>query len=216
MKFFTELSFSYVDIVVLAALTFGVFQGRKRGLSGELLNVLKWIAIVGVGGITYLPVAQYVRGYFPSLTPLAGNITVYVGLGLILALLFGAIQRSLGERLSGSDAFGAAEFYFGMMAGVVRVACVLVAAMSLINAREYSRVEVQAREKAQEENFGSIRFFRWYSVQSDVFEGSLTGRAVKTYLAPLLISPVSPGGSQPNKSKSKRDGGKRFNEVLDP
>lgn len=216
MKFFTELSFSWVDITVAAVLVFGVFQGRKRGLSGELLNVIKWIAIVGIGGFAYRPVSQFVASSIPGINPVTSNISVYIGLGVTLAGVFGAIHRSLGERLEGSDAFGAAEFYFGMMAGFVRAACVVIAAMAIINAREYTRMEVQAREKAQEDNFGSIRFFRWYSVQADVFQSSLSGKAVKAYLSPLLISPSAGGDDSPTKAAPKKSKGAKFNEVLDP
>ncbi|MBI1841870.1 MAG: CvpA family protein [Verrucomicrobia bacterium] len=216
MKYLTDLSISWVDLTMLGALGFGVFQGRKRGISGELLDVIRWIATILIAAFVYQPLSRYFCWVIPGLNPLTASLSVYVGTILTLALVFGALKRSYGEKLLSSDTFGAAEYYLGMIAGVIRMSCVLIAAMALLNAPEYTRMEVQAREKAQEDNFGSIRFFRLYSLQADVFQGSFIGRATHESLGVLLISPNSDKDAGSSRRSSSKTKGKRRNEILDP
>ena len=45
----------WVDLLVVILLTVGVLRGRKRGMSEELLDVIKWTLIVLVAGLLYEP-----------------------------------------------------------------------------------------------------------------------------------------------------------------
>lgn len=215
MKYLTELSVSWIDLLILGALALGVFQGRKRGISGELLDLVRWIATILIAAFAYPPLTHYFCWLIPGLTPLTASVSVYIGIILLLTLTFGALKRSIGDRLKESDRFGGAEYYLGMIAGALRMACVVIAALALLNAPEYTKTEVQAREKSQEDNFGSIRFFRLYSVQADAFQESFVGRAAHEFLGVLLISPSSDNASSPAR-KSGKSKTKRRNEILDP
>jgi len=49
-KYFEYLHFGWIDVLVLIALLVGFTRGRKRGMSVELLDVLKWLLVVLVAG----------------------------------------------------------------------------------------------------------------------------------------------------------------------
>jgi uncharacterized membrane protein required for colicin V production len=216
MKYLQDLTVPWVDLLVLVLLIVGVFRGRKNGLSSEFLDVIKWVLIVAVGGLFHRALARYVGTFWPGLSPLGAYVLCYIAIGLVIAMVFASIKRAVGEKISEKDVFGIAEFYVGMLAGAVRFGCIILACMALLHARQYTQAEITASEKAQDDNFGSIRFFRLYRLQGDVFNASYSGRAVGTFLEPLLIPSTPPGGgtlSQPETAARIRE--RRVNEVLD-
>ena len=216
IDYLTKLTLSYVDLVVLAAIGIGWFQGRKRGIQGESIDLVSWILIVLVAGLGYQSLTRYLCWIIPGLSRLVGYLISYVAIVIVFLLVAGSLKRALSEKLLNSNAFGGAEYYLGMMAGSVRMACVVVVALSLLNAREYTPVEVQARERMQEQNFGSIRFFRLYSLQADVFGGSFCGTHLKTYLPSLLIEATHPSASADSPKEPARAKSARRNPRLDP
>jgi hypothetical protein len=97
----------------------------------------------------------------------------------------------VGDKLVGSDTFGNAEYYMGMMAGMFRYACIILVGMAFLNARYYSPAEVQAKSKYQQDNFGSSFFLTLPDLQKEVFVNSLTGRMAHDYLSVALIRPTA-------------------------
>jgi hypothetical protein len=79
-----------------------------------------------------------------------------------------------------------------MASGLVRFSCILLAALALLNARYFSPTEVKAREKYDNDVYGSSFFPTLHSVQSTVFDRSLTGPWIKENLGFLLIKPTEP------------------------
>ncbi|HAM71964.1 MAG TPA: hypothetical protein DCM86_10010 [Verrucomicrobiales bacterium] len=213
-KFLTDLTIPWVDVLVGVLLVVGVFRGRKNGLSNELLDVIKWVLIVVAGGFLHKPLTRWATTYWTSLSPLGGYIISYLFIGSVIAMTFSSIKRAIGEKISDKDAFGIAEFYAGMVAGLVRFACVILACMSLVHARLYTPAEIQKSEKAQDDNFGSIRFFRLYRLQADVFQNSFSGRAVESFLDPILIPATPPGTSVQAPESQAHAREKRWNEIL--
>ena len=124
--------------------------------------------------------------------PLSCYLLAYVGGGLLLLLLFAGIKHALGGKLVGSDIFGRSEYYLGMVSGLVRFSCMLVAALALLNARYFSPIEVRAMEKFQDDVYGSNFFPTLHSLQATVFDKSLTGPWIKRNLGFLLITPTEP------------------------
>ena len=53
------LSLSWVDLAVALLLGVGLWRGRKRGLSEELLDIIKWTLIVLVAGLLYEPGGRF-------------------------------------------------------------------------------------------------------------------------------------------------------------
>jgi len=182
-------SISWFDLLVVAVLMFGIWRGRRRGMSEELLDLLKWIAIVPVAGMVTLPLGKLLAEASPF-SRLACNIAVYVTIALLVAGLFAMIRSAVGSKLVGSDAFGPGEYYLGMMSGAVRYACILIFSMSLVQARLYSQEEIAADERFQNDNYGDIRFPTLASLQTEVFKHSWSGRTTKNLLAKVLIRPA--------------------------
>ena len=111
-------------------------------------------------------------------------------------LFFSLIKRSVGLRLFGSNLFGSAEYYLGVPSGMVRYACVLLFALSLLNSRLYTPAQIQASNDFQQRWYGAHFFPDLYNVQDEVFRKSLTGPYIKKYLSVLMIEPATSDGTK--------------------
>ncbi|HYG21770.1 MAG TPA: CvpA family protein [Verrucomicrobiae bacterium] len=185
------LPINWFDVLTVMVLLFGVRQGRKHGLSEELMSMLKWLAIALGCAFLYHQVGSALADH-SVFSLLSSYLMAYVALGLVFFIGFSYLKKAAGGKLIGSDAFGSSEFYLGMVAGVVRLGCVLIASLALLNARAYSTAEIQAAERYQNEVYGSDFFPSLYEVQSQVFQHSLTGSFIRGQLGFLLIKPTVP------------------------
>lgn len=195
-----NLPFNWFDVLVLVCLGMGIFRGRKRGMSEELITLLQWIAIVVVSSMAYQPVASLLQG-MTKLSQLTAYILAYLLTAGCVATVFLLVKRSLGGKLIGSDVFGKSEYYLGMPAGMLRFLCMLITALAILNARLYSREEIAAAQKFQLDNYGSEFFPGLQSLQATVFETSIAGPPIRKYLGFLLITPTAPAGSGKYKQK---------------
>ena len=187
-----QLPINLFDFVVIVVLGAGIAQGRKHGMSEELLGLLTWLAILFGCAALYEPGGQMVAQFTSMFSRLSCYVVAYVGGALLLMLLFAGIHRALGRKLLGSDIFGRAEYYLGMGSGLVRYGCVLLAALALLNARYFSPTEVRAMQKYTDDVYGSDYFPTLHSLQVTVFDKSLTGPWIKNNLGFLLIQPTAP------------------------
>ena len=206
---------SWVDLLTLALVIAGVCRGRKRGMSEELLDLIKWLLTVVIAGRLYQPLGR-VLAESTVFSLLACYVAVYCGLIIVIKLLFAVIQRTAGQKLVGSDVFGSGEYYLGMVAGAIRFACIFFVALAFLNARQFSAEEVAAEAKYQQENFGDIRFPTLNGLQTAVFQLSLTGKFVRQHLHPLLIKSTAPETkSLAGNDSVVRGRERRFDEVLE-
>jgi uncharacterized membrane protein required for colicin V production len=184
-----KLPFNWFDFVIVIILLIGVQRGRKRGMSEEMLTMLRWVALVLVCGYYYEPVGRAIADA-SVFSLLESYVMAYVALALGVAIFFSLIKRAVGGKLVGSDAFGKGEYYLGMPSGVLRVACMLVAALALLSARDFSPGEIKAREKYEKDMYGSDFWPTLHVAQEAVFVQSFTGPYIKKYLGFLLIKPT--------------------------
>ena len=198
-----EFQLTWFDLVVLALIAYGVFRGRKRGMSEELLDVFQWLLIVVIGAMLYRPLGKLVS-QSAGFSLLLSNIIAYVLIALIIKLVFSMIKRNVGEKLVHSDAFGRFEYYLGMLAGTVRCLCILLFALSFLHAKFISDAERAATAKMQQDNFGSISFATIGSLQQSVFYESYSGQFIKKNLKEQLIQPTAGGGPAPSESIGRR------------
>jgi uncharacterized membrane protein required for colicin V production len=187
---FDHLPINLFDVVLIVVLTIGIFQGRKHGMSEELLSLAQWLAILFGCAALYRPAGDLIAQFTSMFSLLSCYLVAYVAGALLVLLLFAVIKRALGGKLLGSDIFGRSEYYLGMGSGLVRSSCILLAALALLHARYFSPTEVRALEKSQNEVYGSDFFPTLHGVQSTVFDRSLTGPWIKEYLGFLLIKPT--------------------------
>lgn len=190
-----KLPFNSFDVFLLVWLGMGIFRGRKRGMSEEVLTFFQWIGIVAAGAFLYQPVGDILRGYIQGLSQLSSYVIAYLLLGGIVTAVFLLLKRAFGGKLIGSDVFGKSEYYLGMPAGMLRFALMLIFGLAILNARFYSRAEILAAQKFQLDNYGSEFFPGLQELQSSVFEKSVAGPPIKKFLSVLLIHPTSPEGS---------------------
>jgi len=186
------ISYGYFDGIIAVWLLIGIFRGRKRGMSQELLPTLQWLAIVILAGLFYPPLSgaifQNTSGAFNHLW---SNITAYVLIAFAINLFFIWLKQTIGEKLTGSDLFGRSEYYLGMMAGLVRFACMIVVLCALVHSRVYTRAELEETEKFQKKSFEDIRFPTYGSIQHALLTESYAGRFIQANLSRFLIASAS-------------------------
>jgi uncharacterized membrane protein required for colicin V production len=187
-----HLKYNYFDGFVIVWLIIGLFWGRRKGMSQELLPTLQWIGIVVVAGLFYRSLSDWVRQH-AGFEVLWSNIFAYLLIAFGVHLIYLCCKHLFNEKLVGTDLFGRAEYYLGMLSGMVRCACMLVAALALMNSRIITKAERAQTEKMQSENFSDIRFPTYGSVQQAILFDSLTGSLVETNLQAILIYPAPPG-----------------------
>src|SRR6202012_4952568 len=111
--------------------------------------------------------SQIIKQY-AQFEPLWSNIVAYVFIGFGVHLVYLWTKHLIQQKLVGSDLFGRAEYYFGMVAGMIAFACMLIVACALMNSRIYTKAELASTEKAQSDAFSDIRFPTFGSIQQEV------------------------------------------------
>jgi len=203
MNFSNNLPVNWFDVLLVVVLLIGYSRGRKHGMSKELLLVLQWVAVILVSAIAYEPLGLWLDSLL-QLGKLTSFLIAYSLTAVIILLVFTYLNSTVGRKLAGSDTFGKGEFYLAMPAGMLRFACVLIALLALLNARQYASSEIKAQVQYDEYNYGSSFFPHLYSIQDEVFEKSFTGPQIKKYMSFLLITPTAPGGAQPKSTASRQ------------
>jgi uncharacterized membrane protein required for colicin V production len=181
-----HLGINWFDFVFLALIAVGIAVGRKRGMSTELLDLIQWLAIVVVCGLTYTPVGKEIA-IFTGLSLTVSCVLAYLLIAAVIYGLFLALKRYVGRKLFGSDVFGSAEYYLGMVAGAARFVLILIFALALFNAPQITDVELARRIAAQNDSLGAIYFPPYGTIQRAVFRESLTGRTIAEQLSNQLI-----------------------------
>jgi uncharacterized membrane protein required for colicin V production len=186
------MPFNWFDLVVVIVLGIGVFRGRQRGMSEELLGVLQWLTIVVVSALAYRPLGRMAAAN-SDLTLLTANVGAYLLAVLTIKLFFNWLRRMVGEKVVGSEMFGSAEFYLGMVAGPLRFGCVLLMILSLLHAKKVTAEQLAREAKVQKDNFGDISFPTFATVQHDIFQKSVCGKFIGKNLGDQLIQPAVAG-----------------------
>lgn len=186
-------SLNFFDAFVVVWLLVGIFRGRKRGMTQELLPTLQWLGIVVLAGLFYLPFSDVIfKDTSGAFSLLWSRVTAYIliGFGVHLGYLWG--KQTFGEKLTGSDYFGRAEYYLGMTAGLVRFACIIVAMCALMHSRLYTPAELAANEKWQQTNLEGVRIPTYITIQHTALKESFTGQWIESHLDRVLIVSISP------------------------
>jgi uncharacterized membrane protein required for colicin V production len=199
---FDQLPVNVFDLVLVAVLVLGLLRGRRHGMSEELLLLLKWVAVLFGCWALYEQAGRLLAQESPF-SLLTSFLVCYVVIALVIFGLFALLKRLLGGKLLGSDLFGRAEYYLGMGSGLVRYACILLAALALLNARSFTAREVQMNLAQQKELYGSDFFPGLHSVQEMVFQKSLTGPYIQRYCGFLLIKPTVPENKELHQQEVK-------------
>jgi hypothetical protein len=202
-----KLPFGWFDVALVLILAFGLFRGRKNGMTKEIIPMFQWIVIVIVCGLAYEMVGEIIIN-ISGWDKLPSYLLGYLILAFAAYLLFILIKKISMPRLTGSNFFGSSEYYLGMISGLIRYACILLFALALLNAPFYTQAEIQAHKAyiarwygGGETGFSGNYFPTLQSVQEDVFKNSFLGPLINTYLGALLIN-SAPADTDKQKSSA--------------
>ena len=200
------MPFNWFDMAVVVVLGFGLFRGRRNGMSKELLPLLQWLVMVTVCGLGYTMLAGVLAGLIPD--KLWNCLVAYLALALAVFIVFTILKRQLDDKLVKSNYFKGGEYYLGMLSGMVRYACVLLFVLALLNAPVYTPAEIAQQTAFDQKNFGGGLFAGNYfphlfQVQAAVFKDSFLGPHIKDNAGMLLINTGQSGAdsSQPPKKQ---------------
>ena len=211
-----SFNLNYVDGVFAVWLIIGIFRGRKRGMTQELLPTLKWLGVVILAGLFYQPVSgllfKYANGVFTHLTC---NIIGYLLIAFAVNLIFLSVKQGIGEKLVGSDYFGRAEYYLGMMSGLIRFGCMIIVLCALMNSRIYTDAELSDMAKFQKKNFEDISFPTYGSIQHSVLKESFTGPFIREHLYKVMIASATDTNNKPPETIGKKRE-EQINSILGP
>lgn len=200
---FDALPFNAFDLFLVVILGAGIYQGRKEGMSGGLIPLLRWLCIIFVCAVVWEPVGQYFYESSTIFSTLSCYIMAYIGTAIVIVTLFIGVKRLIGGKLVGSDTFGGTEYYLGMGSGLIRYICIVIAFLAILNARLYSSAEIKAREIYVNDMYGKDYFPGLQALQSTVFEKSLIGPWIKENLAFFLIKPTAPQDKSLHQKEAK-------------
>jgi uncharacterized membrane protein required for colicin V production len=200
-----EIFINGFDLLVLIVIAIGIFRGRSRGMSQELLDVLQWLLVVVLGALVYRPFGKAIADVI-HISPITGFLLAYISALLLVRVVFGWLKRMVGEKLFGSDIFGNGEYYLGMFAGAVRFGCFLIVGLAILNAPYFTPEQLAAEARMQKENFEDISFPTLGTIQQTVFTGSASGRFAKRYLAhELIVTSASDKTTAPADTMRRRE-----------
>jgi uncharacterized membrane protein required for colicin V production len=204
-----KLPANWFDVVLVALVAFGFWRGRINGMTKEIVPTVQWLAIVTTGGFCYKMLGDLLlqQGVIRSVfgksinEKTAAYLSAYILIVVVIAIFFSLIKGPLRVRLEGSTIFGSTEYYYGMISGIIRYACILIFFLAMLNAPYYSAAEIQATKAYNNRWFGgglagySGDYFPTISeLQITVFKDSLTGPFIQSNLNVLLVNSVPPGG----------------------
>jgi uncharacterized membrane protein required for colicin V production len=178
---------NWFDMVVVITILFGLNKGRKRGMSEEIMVTIQWVVIIFAGAFLYKPLGDMLAASSP-VSHVFCYIAIYITAAIITKIFFALVKKAAGGKLVGSDVFGAGEYYLGMISGAVRYACMLIAALAVLNAPYYSPQELNAARAYQNDVYGSNFFPEFSSIQTEVFKESFIGSLIKKNASVLLIA----------------------------
>ena len=202
------LPFNWFDIAVAAILLFGFFRGRHNGMSKEILPLLQWIVIVVGCGLGYPIAAQFFTNTL-KMDKLMSVVLGYIALAIVVFIVFTILKKLFASRLDKGDSFKGGEYYLGMLAGILRYACIILVALALLNAPVYTEAWIAAHKQEMNQTYGAgLPQFSGdllpdlQQVQEQVFAKSYLGPRIKDNLGRILIvgdAPASSAPAQPGK-----------------
>lgn len=197
-----KLPFGWFDVALVAVLGFGLFRGRRNGMTKEVLPMFHWVVTVLVCGLAYEVVGRLIIN-LSGWSALTAYLVSYFSLMFVVYLLFHLLKQVLMPRLTGSNFFGSGEYYLGMSAGLLRFASMLFVGLALLNAPYYTAADIASAKAFNARWYGggqqgySGDFFpSLQSVQAGVFEGSFTGKYIKEYADVMLVNTGSSDAKQ--------------------
>jgi uncharacterized membrane protein required for colicin V production len=189
-----KLPFGWFDVVVLAFLIFGLYRGRKNGMTKEFVPTLRWVAIVVAAGLGYSYAGQIFYN-FSGLGHTGSDCLGYLAVAFLVFVVFIPVDGFCTTRLGGSNLFGGTEYYLGTISGLVHHLAILLFFLALMNAPHYTAAEIQAEKDFAFQTFGGGQkgftgdfFPTFQQVQEGILKKSFVGPVITDNLGLVLIN----------------------------
>lgn len=194
-----SLPFNWFDAAVIVLLGFGIFRGRKNGMTRELGPLMQWLLVATVPALVYPLLAQVFYSQC-HMDKLWSALVAYMSIAGALFLIFTPIKNFLKKRAENGGLFGGSEYYLGMCSGPIRYACMILFTLALLNAKSYTAAEISAKAAYNQRWYGGGLYNGNYmpdlhTAQDSIFKQSFLGPYIQTDLAVLLIETGSGGGA---------------------
>lgn len=178
-------SLNLYDFLFLALIIVGI-STSKKGLPIELLPFGRWFFIVVLGAFVHAPLA----GFIVRIAKISFGVAAvwaYLILAGVVIMIFIGLKTAVQRTIETYRFFGKADHVLGMAAGGLKMLCVAIAVMALLNSRNVSESKMAANAKMQEKNFGTINFPTLDKINKGVIHDSFFGGVVTQYTLFLLI-----------------------------
>jgi len=188
----SKLILCWFDFLVVGFLIWGAIIGKRRGMSVEALDLLKWLIILLVSSWGYTELAPLVHkiGNFNNYWVHFGS---YLGIIIVLKTLLEMLKQRVGKVVIRADAFGKGEFHLGGIAGALRHLCMVIIFCSLANSTPVSEAQLKKSESDQLELLGDIFFPAQGRIRFDILYKSYTGKLIRRRLPQQMMSPIKNG-----------------------
>ena len=203
----SKLLFNWFDVALVLVFGFGFWRGRKHGMTKEFVPFCRWLFIVVLAGFGYRLLGdQFIQWgvvkkiFGQSINEKTGAyIMSYLIITCAVVLAFIYLNRFLKPKLDGSNVFGSSEYYFGVVAGMFRYACISLFALALLHAPYYTSAEISAQAAYNNRWYGGgMKDFKGdyiptvYEAQAAVFTDSLFGPFIAKGMSEVLIDTRPP------------------------
>lgn len=207
---------AWFDVLVILLLLLGFRNGKKHGISEELIGVCQWVIIAGGCALIYEPLGRAI-GDFTRLSLFWSHLVAYA-LGILAVMLFFEwVRRVVGGKLLEADYFGRHEYSLGILGAMTRYMCLVLVVLAFLNSRHYTRAQLIAIQRASAADEVKVSLAPSLSgLQHDVFVASLAGKFVKDHLAMLLIAPTDYDGTLLRKEGTAKKTEKLLDEIMNP
>src|SRR5579864_5668540 len=148
-----NLPVNWFDFALLGVLGFGLFRGRKNGMTKEVIPTIEWVCVVVAAAFAYPLVAQFFYSTCQLGQAWSGSLG-YLAVAMVVLIIFSFIKKALAPRLDGSNIFGGSEYYLGMFSGMLRYTCIALFFVALMNAPVYTAADIAATKAYNEKWYG--------------------------------------------------------------
>jgi len=123
---------NWYDIVVVAALFYGVWSGVHAGLTGEIIRLVGLVLMVVLASAFHESVGNWLRENF-SLSDDAAQLVAFVGIAVVVYLITLAIRLRTAKRMQELKVAALLENVGGGFAGVVRMVAIMAWVTVVLN-----------------------------------------------------------------------------------
>ena len=125
-------SINWYDVVVVAALFYGVLSGIRAGLTGEIIRVIGLVLMVILALEFHEPVGDWLSANSPFPDE-AAQLIAFVSIALVVYLITVAIRLRTKKRMQELKVGSLVEHMGGGFAGMIRMLVVMALVTLLLN-----------------------------------------------------------------------------------